>query len=278
MKIMDQHEQFLIVHLLNESTYNYIYYSIITTGILLLLIGGLLLIRRLCQFNTLRMREGLYQEHIIIHNIILNCINRLIEEHAEDFEFEDQATYLEFVELVLELQDIHHNIEDQFLFPKLFREQLSKFNNGHNTIHQTIERVTISLDLIRESSGVEMELEFQDLRRELIKLKYESIMHFKQEEETISSHFLNTRYTLAEQQRILEAMTRKMIKQMTDPKKCLPLFLYSMRDEDRKRYVTYLPWITRHISIPYLWKQSYINLTPYFFNYSESMQIRATSA
>lgn len=231
------------------------------------------LLCELMRSNDLEMKDrGIHHEHVVVHHAISRCINTAIDIRAEDFE-DQLSDYVEFVELALELQNVHCTVEETFLYEKVKNDcdiDLSVLLEHQRSLRRMHEEIEIVLVSIRDSmhgkaTHVEIEIQCNRLRKQLCNLRTLLLETFKEEEEVLSRQLMNSLYSDQEQRIIVEEVISRSVRLCRSCSKTIPLFLYSINEEERKRYLRALPWIVRSFIMPYIWSKEYEKLTPYFY-------------
>jgi hypothetical protein len=206
----------------------------------------------------------------LMHNVLYRNLNRVYEINTETMTLKQQDDYLQFVDLIVSLIESHHHTEDVYLFPKLSKD--CQFELAFRGDHEAVDRMCVQVknlcQQMKHTSKYRKE-RFVLMKRKLDLLLEFIVAHFRAEEDLLSPRLLQQRYSQSHQLSISRLVFEKNIQTYNHTLFLIGIFIYSLKDSERKEAIQQVPWIIQ-TTLPWIWNQFYSQYVPYLYNHPNS--------
>jgi hemerythrin superfamily protein len=208
-----------------------------------------------------------------IHNVIRRNLQLISEYKAEDYTEKEQNIFVEHVKNFMILLQGHHETEEGYWFPTISKAcniDLKHFELDHKELDILWTQISENLETFRRVLLKDRPQHLVDLRQMFIDLQSEMLPHLQAEEDFINAELLEQHLTESEMKKIEKNIVRLAKAHMGRAAVGLPLYYFSLNNEEQARVKKEVPWIVTRVLIPVVWKKQYSKFIPLYHNHPKN--------
>ncbi|MFL5350945.1 MAG: hemerythrin domain-containing protein [Hyalangium sp.] len=202
----------------------------------------------------------------LIHDVLRRNLGRIIQV-AETKEQVSTQDFADFIELYLRFLMLHHEGEDQYIFPVLKKGPavsasdaafLDSRGSEHVQVHATCEALGKAAREVREQGSAA----FPSLGRVAGELRTLLLPHLQIEEQVLTASHMAKVVSASE----LEDSQKRMVArdQKEGGTQVLLFIIHALTpDEQRAFFLDDMPWFVRKVLVGLIWSRSYRRFLPF---------------
>jgi hemerythrin superfamily protein len=228
--------------------------------------------------NIMTVSQSLEHGQRTIHNVIRRNLHIISEYKAEDHSEKTKKIFVEHVKNFMVLLHGHHETEEEYWFPTVSKScnvDLNHFEQEHKELDALWTKINENVSVFKCVPKKDRSQHLQELRQLFQDLEKEMLPHLQAEEDLINATLLEKHLSESEMQLMDKTIAKLGQSHMGKASVGLPLFYYSMNDEEQAHIRSKVPWFVTNLLLPVVWKRSYSKYIPFYFNHPKNVNTNA---
>jgi len=201
----------------------------------------------------------------LIHDVLRRNLERIIQV-AETQEPVSTQDFADFIELYLRFLTLHHEGEDQYMFPVLKKGPAVSASDAafldsriseHTQVHATCEALGQAARQVREQGSAA----FPSLGRVASELRTLLFPHLQVEEQVLTASHMAKVVSASELQDSQQRMVAR--DQKEGGTQVLMLIIHALTPDEQRAFFEDMPWFVRKVLVGLIWSRFYRRFLPF---------------